>query len=59
MRSNCKLRIKMSRVKNGNLITQKRENLRRWQLHCDELLHGEEEEKEYETTKTPDVEEKI
>jgi len=56
MRSNCNPRIKM--LKNGNLITQKLENLRRWLLHFDALLHGEEEEKEYETTKTPDMEEK-
>ena len=40
MRNNCKPRIKMCRHKNGNLITQKQENLR-WLLHFDELLHGE------------------
>jgi hypothetical protein len=27
MRSNCKPRIKMCRLKNGNLITEKQENL--------------------------------
>lgn len=57
MRNNCKPRIKMCRHKKGNLITEKQENLRRWLLHFDELLHGEENEKEYETTMTPDMEE--
>lgn len=51
MRNNFKPRITMCRHKNGNLIQEKGESLRRYVEHSDEVLNREEEEEENETTR--------